>query len=118
MDPIILTFRILTLLGFLALLGVILYAVAVWVMGWFRNSRSPKITVPAMVAAKRIRTIHLGSRGRGASTETVFYVRFEPENSGSMELLVSNGQFERLTEGDRGVLTFQGTRFLDFQKTF
>ena len=99
------------------MLGAIAYAAALWLMGWFRNSRSPKITVPALVAAKRTRIIHLGSRGKGASNKTVFYVYFELQNSDSLELLVSNGQFERLTEGDRGQLTFQGTWFIDFQKT-
>ena len=45
-----------------------------------------------------------------------FYVTFEVESGDRMELSVVGSEFGLLVEGDKGRLTFQGTRYLGFER--
>ncbi len=48
------------------------------------------------------------------SSSTWYYVTFEVESKDRMELEVSGSEYGMLAEGDKGKLTFQGTRYLGF----
>ena len=49
-------------------------------------------------------------------TSTRYYVTFQVESGDRMELSVSGPEYGMLAEGDRGELTFQGTRYLSFER--
>ncbi|MCQ2417424.1 MAG: DUF2500 domain-containing protein [Oscillospiraceae bacterium] len=43
-----------------------------------------------------------------------YYVSFEGENTEMMELSVKSEVYNQLAEGDTGILTYQGTTFVDY----
>ena len=86
-----------------------------------RNNRSPRLTVPATVTAKRTQVTHRRRAGAadgsmGMDITTRDYATFEVESGDRMELAVPAGDFALLAEGDKGRLSFQGTRFLGFER--
>lgn len=97
---------------------------AVFIKGigeWNKNNHSPKLTVPARIVAKRtnISRHHHGDT-TGAHhhhTSTSYYVTFEVESGDRMELSLSGHEYGLLAEGDTGRLSFQGTRYLSFERS-
>lgn len=75
-----------------------------------KNDHSPRLTVPATVVAKRTQV-------RGDHAHTTYYATFQVASGDRMELNVPHNEFGYLVEDDRGSLTFQGTRFLSFDRT-
>ena len=49
-------------------------------------------------------------------TFTTYYVTFQVESGDRMELAVDGEDYGMLVEGDRGRLSFQGTRYLGFER--
>lgn len=45
---------------------------------------------------------------------TRYYVTFEFESGDRLELMVDGSEYGLLAEGDNGMLSFQGTRYLGF----
>ncbi len=78
---------------------------------WSRNNNSPLLTVPATLVGKR----QEHSRSQDSST-TWYYVTFELPGHDRLELPVHGQQWGTLVEGDRGQLTYQGTRFKGFDR--
>ena len=107
----------LTFILFLVVFAVILFK---GLKQWNKNNNSPRLTVPVTVVSKRTNVSHHhhGGTHHHASTSTSYYVTFQVESGDRMELHLSGSQFGLIVEGDRGLLTFQGTRFLDFQRQF
>ena len=79
---------------------------------WNKNNHSPRLTVSATVVAKRT---HVWHHDDGAVTK--YYATFQFESGDRLELWIPRNQIGYLVEGDRGELTFQGTRFLGFERT-
>lgn len=73
------------------------------------NDHSPRLTVEATVVSKRI---HVW----GDHSRTTYYATFQVASGDRMELEVPNGQYGYLVENDHGMLTFQGTRFISFER--
>ena len=96
--------------------GITLFRI---VSEWHKNNQSPQLTVPAVVVAKRGHTTHHHDAGNihHSHSSTTYYVTFQFESGDRLELHVPSSQFGYLVEGDRGKLTFQGTRFLGFERT-
>ena len=105
--------QVIMLLVFVLVLGSIIVTLIRGVGEWNKNNQSPKLTVPVTVVAKRsdvhreIETMH---------TFTSYYVTFQVESGDRMEFEISDMEYGMLAEGDRGMLTFQGTRYLSFQR--
>lgn len=74
-----------------------------------KNSRSPQLTVSAQVVTKRTKVW-------GDHARTSYYVTFQVDSGDRMEMQVTGEEYGLLVEGDRGQLTFQGTRFLTFER--
>lgn len=109
-------FSLVPLLGILIFLIVIGIFVGFAVRGisqWGRNNASPVLTVDAAVVAKRMRVSHGTGERMG---HTSYYATFEVESGDRMELRVDGPEYGMLAEGDRGRLTFQGTRYQGFQR--
>ena len=86
-----------------------------------RNDRAPIRTVRATVSGKRIdRSSHPNAGdptgAHGYTSFSVRLVRFAVSDGTQTELTVDEETYDRLTEGDSGMLTAQGTRFLSFTK--
>lgn len=114
-------FEILFMLVFLLAFGIIIVTMIRGIGQWNRNNHSPRLTVPATVVAKRGDVSHhhhqdANGIGHTAST-TTYYVTFQVASGDRMELQMSGQEYGLLAEGDQGELTFQGTRYLDFQRT-
>ena len=98
---------------------VVFIVILVKIIGqWHNNNQSPRLTVPAVVVAKRGHTTHHHDAGNlsHSHSSTTYYVTFQFESGDRLELHVPHSQFGYLVEGDRGALTFQGTRFLGFER--
>jgi len=57
-----------------------------------------------------------GAHGYHTTTSTTYYVTFQVESGDRMELSVNGGEYGMLLEGDHGKLSFQGTRYLGFER--
>ena len=102
-------------LFFLVFIGTLLKGLG----EWNKNNHSPKLTVPVTVVAKRTNVSrHHHGKHHHTSTSTSYYVTFQVESGDRMELHLSGSQYGLIVEGDRGLLTFQGTRFLNFERQF
>ena len=80
---------------------------------WFKNENSPRLTVPAKIVDRRTQTHHHHSNGHHHHSHT-YHVTFEVESGDRMELKVSRSEYEELSVGESGMLSFQGSRFLGF----
>ena len=105
--------QVIMLLVFVLVLGSIIVTLIRGVGEWNKNNPSPKLTVPATVVAKRS-DVHRGIETM--HTFTSYYVTFQVESGDRMEFEVSDMEYGMLAEGDSGELTFQGTRYLNFQR--
>ncbi|MBQ7800750.1 MAG: DUF2500 domain-containing protein [Oscillospiraceae bacterium] len=82
---------------------------------FIENENSPVLTVPATVADKRKRTHH-HHHDHGHHHSRSYYVTFEMENGERMELRMLQYDYRELNIGDRGMLTYQGTRYKGFER--
>lgn len=89
-------------------IGLVLFKL---ISQWNKNNHSPRLTVSATVVAKRT---HVRHHDDGSVTK--YYATFQFESGDRLELHVPSSQFGYLVEGDRGQLSFQGTRFLGFER--
>ena len=116
-------FPIIFSLMFLLIFGMVIFGLVKGISQWNKNNNSPRLTVPATVVAKRTNVSHhhhnhgVDHVGHHTSTSTSYYVTFQVESGDRMELHMAGNQYGLLVEGDRGKLTFQGTRFLSFERT-
>ena len=83
-----------------------------------KHDRSPRLTVPVTVVSRRadVRVHHHNNTNMHHTTSTTYYATFEVESGDRMELHVPATEYGLLIEGDQGDLTFQGSRFLSFER--
>lgn len=112
-------FPIIWVLMFLMIFGVFAVSIGKSISQWNKNNHSPRLTVDARVLAKR----HDVSRRRSAGehhhyhTTNSYFVTFEVASGDRMELQLQGHEYGLLIEGDTGKLTFQGIRYLGFERT-
>ncbi len=94
-------------------IGGILLTFIRGVSRWSKNNNSPQLTVFAKVVAKRA-AVRGGGETRAYND---YFVTFEVESGDRMELEVKDIDYGMLVEGDKGELSFQGTRYLSFART-
>lgn len=84
---------------------------------WRKNEHSPRLSVPAIISSKRT-NIRSSSNGPDhiSSSHTDYYVTFEFESKDRLEFHLSGKEYGLLAEGDLGMLTFQGTRYISFTR--
>ena len=104
---------------------IIVFTFVKGIATWFKNNNSPRLTVSARIVAKRQNTTHnnqpnagdiSGAHGFHTISSTSYYVTFQVDSGDRMELSVSGSEYGVLAEGDKGQLTFQGTRYLTFDR--
>ena len=118
-------FSLMSTLIFLLAAGIIVAAFVQGIHQWNKNNHSPRLTVDALVVTKRMDVSHrrhvnagdhTGAHRYHTTTSTFYYVTFQVDSGDRMELTVGGADYGQLVEGDRGKLTFQGTRYLGFQR--
>ena len=89
------------------------------------NDNSPRLTVPALAVTKRMDVSHHVHTDAGdvngvnrsyTTSSTRYYVTFQFDSGDRLELCVRSADYGMIVEGDRGNLTFQGTRFISFER--
>lgn len=117
-------FNIMFTVTFVLIIGVFIVAIVKNIDTWNKNNHSPRLTVTAMVVSKRTDVSHHshGMAGdmagvHGHTTSTTYYVTFQVESGDRMEFSVMGTEYGLLAEGDMGRLSFQGTRYLDFERS-
>lgn len=78
-----------------------------------KNNRSPRLTVEARVVTKRMQNGYYNGDHRHSA---VYYATFEVDSGDRMELSMTGSEYGLLAEGDVGKLSFQGTRYLGFER--
>lgn len=114
-------FPIIFFLMFFLVFGFILVTIIKSIAQTNKNNHSPRLTVNAEVVTKRTAVSHHthnhANTGMHTSYSTSYYVTFQVESGDRMELHVKSEEYGMLVEGDYGKLTFQGTRYLGFERT-
>jgi hypothetical protein len=109
---------------FVIVIGGIFFSLIKGIGQWHKNEQSPKLSVPATVKSKRAdvsrrSNIHHhqdNHHHHTSSTHTRYFVTFEFESGDRSEFHVSGKEYGLLSEADTGMLTFQGTRYLGFDR--
>lgn len=104
-------------LVFAMVIGVFVFVIVKGITQWNKNNHSPRLTVEATVVSKRSETHHHGDHDSIHST-TYYYATFQVESGDRMEFLLNGSEYGLLLEQDYGKLTFQGTRYLGFERTY
>lgn len=114
-------FIILFFLVFALIAGVFIVVIVRGIGQWNKNNQSPVLDVEAVVLTKRTDVsshTHGGTDHTAAhhTCSTRYYVTFEVVSGDRMEFLIPDREYGMLIEGDRGMLRFQGTRYLSFRR--
>ena len=108
---------VIVVIGFIVVIGSFIVMAVRGTAQWHRNNQSPRLTVEATVVAKRQSfSSHRSGGEMHTTTSTRYFATFQVESGDRMELQMNGQDYGMLVEGDRGRLTFQGTRYLDFQR--
>ena len=105
---------------FALVIGTFIFTAVKGISQWNKNNHSPRLTVDATVVTKRTQVTHNHhTDGNGAmhmSTSTSYYATFQVESGDRIEFHVNSYEYAMLVEGDYGKLSFQGTRYLGFDR--
>lgn len=106
-------------IAFVAILAVVLIRAFKGIGQWSYNNKQPVLSVRSRIVAKRMNVSHRHRHSDGAmhsDSSTTYYVTFEVESGDRMEMTVEGREYGMLAEDDIGKLTFQGTRYLGFER--
>lgn len=112
---------VIIILGFMFVFGTIILGSIQAAKQWKRNNDSPVLTVDATVVTKRTNVSHhhhdTGTNNmHHTSSSTTYYATFEMNSGDRLEFKIRDTEYGMLVEKDAGKLTFQGTRYLGFNR--
>lgn len=112
---------VIIVIGFIFVFGTIIVRAVQGAKQWKRNNESPVLTVDAVVVTKRAdvrhEQHHTGTDAmHHTSSSTTYYATFEFISGDRLEFQIRDSEYGMLVERDRGKLTFQGTRYLGFER--
>ena len=90
---------------FVMVFGMIIFQFVTGIGTWHKNNQSPRLSVSATVVAKRENVSHHSHPNGG-----------DPSGAHGYHTTSSTSYYVMLAEGDIGKLTFQGTRYLSFER--
>ncbi|WOV86484.1 DUF2500 domain-containing protein [Sporosarcina oncorhynchi] len=108
----ILTSILMTLVPFI-IIGVFVFMIVRAFKQYTSNNRAPKLSLPAQLVTKRTDTY---GGTNNSTTTTHYHVTFQVESGDRMEFQTNGDHYGLVAEGDFGILTYQGTRYLDFER--
>lgn len=100
---------------FVLVIGMFVFVFVKNISEWHNNNNSPRLTVDATIVDKRMATHHHHHNGHTTHSHS-YYVTFQVQSGDRMELKVPRSEYGILVAGDIGVLSFQGTRYLGFER--
>lgn len=108
---------LMSLLTTAVIIGVIVYILK----NHRKNNESPRLTVNATLVSKREKISGSSYNHNTDSTfhnsiNTFYYATFQLESGDRMEFNMPVYEYGLLIEGDTGQLTFQGTRYISFER--
>lgn len=105
-------------LMFAMVVGIFLVTIVRGLGQWNENNHSPRLEVEAVVTGKRSSTSHHHDPNNMAMShsDTTYFVTFQVASGDRMEFHVPGREYGLLAEGDQGILRFQGTRYLEFER--
>lgn len=103
---------------FVVMIGIVAISAGRGFLQWSRNNSSPMLTIPACIVSKRseIRQQQLQEEGGASRTSTTYFLTYEVDGGNRMEFKVDGHEYGMSAEGDRGLLSYQGTRYHGFQR--
>ncbi|MGZ4135356.1 MAG: DUF2500 domain-containing protein [Tumebacillaceae bacterium] len=104
---------------FVIVFALLIFRVVRGIGEWSRNNQQPVLTVDALVVGKRHHTsnrVHNSDQMHHHHSNTTYFVTFQVESGDRLELQVSGREYGMVAERDRGRLTFQGTRYHEFER--
>ncbi len=113
---------VIVVIGFVVVTGLIIVRSIQGARQWKRNNDSPILTVDATLVTKRTDVHHHHHHHTGdthhhmSTSSTTYYATFEVLSGDRLEFTVRDTEYGQLVEGDAGKLTFQGTRYLGFER--
>lgn len=110
---------IMSFLIFAMVICIFIFTFAKGIKTWNKNNNSPRLTVKATAVTKRndvSRHSHHHGHHSHTSYSNTYYVTFQFDSGDRLELHVPSTEFGLIVEGDVGMLSFQGTRFLSFER--
>ncbi|NTV89205.1 MAG: DUF2500 domain-containing protein [Clostridiales bacterium] len=113
---------VIVVLGFIFVFGTIIVRSINGAKQWKRNNDSPVLSVDATVVTKRS-DVHSYHHNSGTdnmshmSSSTTYFATFEVDSGDRMEFEIRDTEYGMLVENDVGKLTFQGTRYLGFERS-
>ena len=109
-------FGVIFTLSFILIFGIFIATFVRIISQWNKNNNSPRLTVPAKVVTKRTNVSH-HRHNHHTHHSTSYYVTFQVDSGDRMELQMNGQEYGMLAEGDTGNLSYQGTRYLGFDRT-
>ena len=98
---------------FLFVIGTFIGIAVRGIINTAKNNNSPRVPAQARVVAKRTHT----SGGMGdVSASSSYYATFEFLSGDRKEFYVPYREYGLIAEGDVGILMFQGSRFISFER--
>lgn len=112
------TFSIVFGIAFILIFSVIIFVIVKSIAQWNKNNNSPRLSTDATIVTKREDFSHYNSGDdmMSSSTNTTYYVTFQVPSGDRIEFHISSNEYGMLAEGDRGNLSFQGTRYISFNR--
>lgn len=119
-------FSVMSFIVFVFVIGIFITIVVSGISIWNKNNNSPRLTVAAQIVSKRTNISHhshanagdvTGMQGYSTDSSTWYYVTFQVDSGDRMEFSVTGSEYGMLAEGDTGRLSFQGTRYLSFERS-
>ncbi|WP_052352773.1 DUF2500 domain-containing protein [Neobacillus dielmonensis] len=98
----------------LIIFGIILFSFIRSIKEWNSNNKQPRLQSSVSVVSKRTK---VSGGGPNSRTSTRYFITFQFESGERAEFKVNGREYGQLAEGDRGELTFQGTRYLRFTRS-
>lgn len=106
-----LVFSIMFILFVVLLCGSLIYHFSMWI----KNNNSPRIVAYAKIVAKSVKYSRHSNK-KFSDGYSTYFITFEFESRDRLELKVDSHEYGLLAEGDCGKLSFQGTRYLGFER--
>jgi len=113
---------ILVVAGFVLVFGLIIARLVKSARQSIKNNASPILSVEATLVAKRAdvsgyhNSAGVNGAGMASSTYTRYFATFEVASGDRMEFSMNAEEYGLLAERDAGLLTFQGTRYIGFDR--
>ena len=89
-------------------ISLIIYTIIKGISTKVKNDNSPILTEDAVIVGRRTDVSGMDH------TSTYYFATFQLGNGDRLELALKGTEYGMLAEGDRGKLTYQGTRYLSF----